>query len=208
LLILVRSLTFSCSSLHCLYILYFTSVRRKLEYVSVVWNSITFTNANKFVRIQQKFSALCFNRFFPHVHYSYAYTSEYLRLRLTYGDASPLCSLPYSDLLAYKFCISLSETVGVRVSARYIRGFFTLTVCSVRKNCPARCAQLLMLFVGTLIHLKPKLFLLIMLHDVTFLIIKLLIVFRVNLCTSFSSRNDKRDSNFGVIIIIIIMERG
>jgi hypothetical protein len=58
------------------YILYFTLVKSKQEYASVTWNSITSTNANKLERIHQKFAALCFDRGFPHVYYSYAYALE------------------------------------------------------------------------------------------------------------------------------------
>jgi hypothetical protein len=56
--------------------LYFTLVRSKFEYASVVRNSVTTTDANKLERIQQKFSAFCCNRFLPHVHYSYAKALE------------------------------------------------------------------------------------------------------------------------------------
>jgi hypothetical protein len=36
--------------------------------IIVVWNSIATTDANKLERIQQKFAALCYNRFLPHAH--------------------------------------------------------------------------------------------------------------------------------------------
>jgi hypothetical protein len=45
LLVLKGAITFRFSSLDCLYMLYFTVVRSKLEYALVVWNSITSTDA-------------------------------------------------------------------------------------------------------------------------------------------------------------------
>jgi hypothetical protein len=39
--------------------------------------------------------------------------------------------------LGYKFCLSLLETVGLRVPARYIREFSLFNVCSSNKNCPS-----------------------------------------------------------------------
>jgi hypothetical protein len=77
---LVRSVTFNFSSLVCMSILYFTLVRSKVEYASVVRDSITSTDANKLESIQQKFLALCFNRFFPQFDYSYALALEQLKL--------------------------------------------------------------------------------------------------------------------------------
>jgi hypothetical protein len=41
-----------------------------LEYASVVWNSITATDSKKLERIQQKFTYVCFYRFFPCLPYS------------------------------------------------------------------------------------------------------------------------------------------
>jgi hypothetical protein len=43
LLDLIRSITYRFPSLECLYVLYFTIVKYKLEYATVVWNSLTST---------------------------------------------------------------------------------------------------------------------------------------------------------------------
>jgi hypothetical protein len=77
---IVRSITFNLSSSQCLFRLHTALVRSKMEYASVVWNSITSTDANKLGRIQQKFAALCSNRFFAQVHYGYFLALEALRL--------------------------------------------------------------------------------------------------------------------------------
>jgi hypothetical protein len=60
--------------------LYVTLVRSELEYTSVVWYTITSTDSNMLERIQQRFSALSFNRFFPQVHYCNSITLEKLKL--------------------------------------------------------------------------------------------------------------------------------
>jgi hypothetical protein len=89
---LIRFITYSFSSLECLYVLYFTLVRPRLEYASVTWNSITSTDANNLERIQQKFTFVYFYRFYPHVPYNYTVTLEKLglhslRKRRYYFDA-------------------------------------------------------------------------------------------------------------------------
>jgi hypothetical protein len=94
---LIRSTAYSFSSLECLRVLYPTLVRPRLEYASVVWNSITSTDANKLGRIQQKFTSICLYRFYPHVAYNYTVALEKLGLhslgkRRYYLDAPFFCS--------------------------------------------------------------------------------------------------------------------
>jgi hypothetical protein len=48
---LIPSLTYRFSSLECFYVLYFILVRSRLEYASIVWNSIIYTDTNELERI-------------------------------------------------------------------------------------------------------------------------------------------------------------
>ncbi|PNF20040.1 hypothetical protein B7P43_G05817 [Cryptotermes secundus] len=139
---LVRNITYNFSSLDCMFSLYTTLVRSKLEYESVVWNSITSTDANKLERIQQRFAALCFKRFFPQVHYNYSLALEELKLHTLCTRRHRLDALFLIQVyFGSKFCPSALEIVGLRVPARYIRDFALFNVCSLFTNCPsARCA--------------------------------------------------------------------
>jgi hypothetical protein len=137
---LVRTLTFSFSSLDCLYMFYF---RSKLEYASVVWNSITTTDANTLECIQQNFAALCYNRFLPHVHYSYADALEYLKLHTLHKRRYHLDALFLLQVYrGLKYCPSLLETVALRDPTWYLRDFSMFKFSPSLKNCPsARCAS-------------------------------------------------------------------
>ncbi|PNF29809.1 hypothetical protein B7P43_G10577 [Cryptotermes secundus] len=140
---IIRSITFNYSTLGCMFILYFTLVRSKVEYVSVVWNSITSTDANKSEHIQQKFTALCFKRSFPQVDHCYNFALEQLKLHTLHKRRYHLNA--FFLIQVYRgsvLCPSALEIVGLRVPLLYIRDFHMFNVCSVSKNCPsARCAS-------------------------------------------------------------------
>jgi hypothetical protein len=77
----IRIITFSFSALDSLLMLYIATVRSKLEYATVVWNSITNTDSNKLERVQRKFAGLCHNRFFQDVDYHYSNILDKLNLQ-------------------------------------------------------------------------------------------------------------------------------
>jgi hypothetical protein len=69
---LIRYITSSFSTLESLLVLCSSLVRSKLDYASVVLNSVTSTDSAKLEIIQRKFAALCYTRF-----YNNASTSKY-----------------------------------------------------------------------------------------------------------------------------------
>jgi hypothetical protein len=151
---LVRSITLNFSSLECMLRLYITLVRAKLEYASIVWNSIMSTDANNLEHIQQRFVALCFNCFIPEVHYCYSLALEELKLHTLCKRRHHLSALFLTQVyFCFKFWPSILEIVGLRVSAD----------CSVSaphvKTVPLLDVhQLLMLFAGVLTYSEPGTF--------------------------------------------------
>lgn len=90
---LVLNVALPLSSLDCILMLYFTVVRPKLEYASVIRNSITSADASKLKGIQRKFAAQFYNLFFPN---AIANALVYLELRILQGDKpSHLYSIIY-----------------------------------------------------------------------------------------------------------------
>jgi hypothetical protein len=139
LLVLIRTITFSFSTLYSLLMLYTLLVRPKLEYASVAWNSITNTDSNKLERIQRKFAALCYNRFFQDTDYHYnsildKWNLQTLDVRRRHIDALFLINV----FRGAKFFPSVLDAVGFRVLSRNIRNFSMFSCSSA--HCPtARC---------------------------------------------------------------------
>jgi hypothetical protein len=141
---LIRNITFSFSTLDSLLILYFSLVRPQLEYASVVWNSITSTNAKKLERIQRKFVALCYNRFLSRDSNGYSYVNalQVLNLRTLHERRHQLDAIFVINVfVGSKSCPSTMDIIGLRVPTRNLRDFPLFHVSSSYKNCPSsRCA--------------------------------------------------------------------
>jgi hypothetical protein len=61
-------------------VLHYSLVRSKLEYTSILWNSVAFIDANTLESIQQKLVSVCLCHFSPKVSYSYTYSAENISL--------------------------------------------------------------------------------------------------------------------------------
>jgi hypothetical protein len=82
------------------------------------------SDANKLERIQQRFTALCFNHFFPSAQFHYSPALEQLQLHTLRTGRHRLDTLFLIHVhLGLKFCPPVLETVGLRVPVRYFIDF-------------------------------------------------------------------------------------
>jgi hypothetical protein len=118
---------------------------------------------------QQKFAAHNFNHVFHHVHYSYAYVLQQLKLHTLRARGYHFDALfLYQAYIGSKFSSSLLKSASVRVSARCVRDFALLNICSRKDSFLVVLPQHLMLFVGTLTYLEPKHFIIIVFYNDAF----------------------------------------
>jgi hypothetical protein len=84
--------------------------------------------------VQLKFLALCYNRFYPQIHYSYENAWEHLNFHtLCTGRLHLLAPFLVNVYNGYKLC-SLLETVNIRFPSRNFGDFPLFTVGVSRKN--------------------------------------------------------------------------
>jgi hypothetical protein len=133
---LIRTITYSFSTLDSLLILYLTLVRPRLEHASTVWKSITSTNAKQLERILRNFVALCQNRFFTHDNVIYENFLHFPNFRALHDRRLQLDAL-YSIFLylRLKCCPSLLDITGIRVLSRNFSNSSLFTATS--KNYPS-----------------------------------------------------------------------
>jgi hypothetical protein len=119
--------TSSFSSADGLYVLCTTLVWPKLEYASVAWNSITSTDLSKLMRVQRKFAALCYSRFFVGVCYkNYDGILARLNLPTLYSRLQHLDVLFLINVFKNKIsCSSIFYSVSVCTPTRIIRNYCT-----------------------------------------------------------------------------------
>jgi hypothetical protein len=123
-----------------LLMLYFALVRCELEHISVSWNFVMITDSNKLERIQRKLAANCHSRFFEDMRYHYDNLLERSNL-LTHYNRRHFDALLLINIFSWtKWCLSVLETIVLRVPIWNIRNF-TMFICSSSHFPWSRCVS-------------------------------------------------------------------
>jgi len=116
--------------------LYLSLFGTKLEYASILRNSIMSTHARELECIQQKFVALCQNHLFSHYHITYDDFLKMLKLHTPHYQRFHFHALffifAYSGLKCYLYLLDIT---GIRVLPRNFRSssLFSVT-CKISSS--------------------------------------------------------------------------
>jgi len=140
-LVLKRTLSSSFSAHDSLLIFCSILVRTKLEFASIMWNSITSTNAKQPKSVQQNFLNLCQNRFSTQDHVPYEDFPKPLKLHSLQERRLHLDVLLFISVYSYlKCCPSSWDITDARVILRNFRNSSLLTV-SYKHSPSAACVS-------------------------------------------------------------------
>jgi hypothetical protein len=119
LLELIRTTTFSFSTPDSLLMLYIDIVRYKLEYASVVWNSITNTDSTNSSAYKKHLQPFVVIDFFQDVYYHHINILDKLNLQTLHDRQRHIDALSLINVFrGTKSCASVLEAVGLRVPTR------------------------------------------------------------------------------------------
>jgi hypothetical protein len=142
----------------------FRIILKNILFVVYLYLGFGMSATNNYVllleRIQQNFSAHCFNDVFVQFDYSYSLVLDKLKLHIFLRRRHRLnaLALPYPSLCGSKFCPSVLDTVPLRVPSRYIRDSSMFNVCPYSENCSsAMCASAANVVCRDMMCLKQKL---------------------------------------------------
>jgi hypothetical protein len=157
---LIHNITFSFLTLDSLLTLYLAVVRPKLEYASIVWNSVTSPDAKKLEHIQRKIAVVCYNRLLSADSngYGYANVCQVLNLHTLHERRHQLDAIFVNVFLGSKSCPSTMDIIGLEVPTWKLREFSLFHVCLSYKNCPStRCGTAANLGCNKLYIFRSKL---------------------------------------------------